>query len=483
MKTKRLRQLSIAVSFIALAVSGSITAAPLDSDDWLTDPMPGQWLDDSHFNSATMPSEDNWWRNFNDSLLDSLIEQGEANNFDLAKAMRRINIASMAVKQARSGYFPTIDLNAGWSKSRVSGAMSGSDVPATTTSGFSAGLSMSWEIDLFGKITAKAREQKSLYKASRAEYASAMVSLCSEIATAYIDLRIYQARLAVTRQHIESQKKIVKITEAREEAGISSMLDVSQAYTVYYSTVATLPALETAIHTTINAISILVGDEPGTLNAILEKPRPLPSYNMIVAAGVPMELLRRRPDIAAAEAQVEAAAASLGIARKDYLPTLTLNGSIGTEAHNAGDLFKNNSLTYTIAPTLSWTLFDGLSRSYNVATAREQMESQIENYNMTVLSAVQEVDNSMFTYLNSLKYIDDVKNVVESSSKSLQMSVDLYKRGLSQFYNVVEAQTSVLNYENNMIAARGQALQSLISLYKALGGGWNADSLDNMSQK
>lgn len=468
----------LATAIIATAaISGSITAAPNGSDDWLTDPVPGQWIDDNHFSATTLPSDDSWWRNFNDPLLDSLIAKGESNNFDLAQAARRIEIASIAVKQARSGYFPTIDLNAGWSRNRVSGAMSGTDVPASITGGFSAGLSLSWEIDLFGRIKSKAARQKTLYNASRADYASAMVSLCGEIASAYIDLRICQARLEVTRQHIASQLKIVKITEAREEAGISSMLDVSQAYTVYYSTLATVPALESSIHTAINAISVLVGEEPGSLDAILSTPRPLPSCDMIVTAGIPMELLRRRPDIVAAELQVQADAEAIGIARKDYLPVLTLTGSLGTEAHNIKDMMKKNSITYSIAPTLSWTVFDGLSRRYNVASAREQMNAAIDSYNMTVLSAVQDVDNSMFTYLKSIQYINDLQKVVDSSNKSLSYSVDLYKRGLSQFYNVVEAQTSVLNYENSVIEAKGQALQALVTLYKALGGGWSADSL------
>ncbi len=465
-------KVSAAMAIMMVGVS-TITAAPSGSEDWLTDSLSGHQSEGNSTITTTLPSEDAWWRNFNDPLLDSLMAQGEANNFDLIQAARRMEIASLAIKEARSGYYPTVGVSAGWSASRVSGAMSGSHVPASASSGFSAGLSMSWEIDLFGKISSKARQQKALYNASRADYNWAMLSLCSQIASAYFDLRIYQAQLEVTRRHIESQLKVVKITEAREEAGISSMLDVSQAYTVYYSTIASVPALETSIHTTINAIAVLVGAEPGSLNAILEPAAPVPSYNMIVTWGVPMELLRRRPDVVAAEMQIQAGAEALGIARKDYLPSLTLNGSIGTGAHNPADLMKDNSFTYSIAPTLSWTVFDGLSRRYNVATAREQMQISIDAYNLALLGAVQEADNSIFTYTKSLQYIEDTQRVVDSSTKSLNLSVDLYKRGLSQFYNVVEAQTNVLNYENNLINARGQALQALVSLYKALGGGWN----------
>ncbi|MCM1292603.1 MAG: TolC family protein [Bacteroides sp.] len=475
---KRHTLCGVLAAVVIATASVEASASDPKGEDWLTEPLAPEWMTNDHFApTATLPTDDNWWRNFEDPTLDSLIYLGETNNFDLAQAARRIEIARLAIKQARSGYYPTIGLDLGWTHQRISGAMSGSDVSATTTGGFTADLSMSWEIDLFGKVTSRVNREKTLYKASRAEYASAMVSLCGEIASAYVDLRVYQALLEVAQQHIESQQKIVKITEAREEAGISSMLDVSQAYTVYYSTLATVPSIETSIHTTLTALCVLMGEEPGRLDHLLTSNTELPNYNAIMSVGVPMDLLRRRPDVVAAELAIQSDADALGIAKKDYLPTLSLTGSIGTGARNISNLMKKNSFTYSIAPTLSWTVFDGLSRRYAVASAREQMQVDIDNYNLTVLTAVKEVDNSMFTYLESLKYIDNLQKVVESSGKSLNYSVDLYKRGLSQFYNVVEAQTSVLNYENDLVQAKGQALQALISIYKALGGGWAEDSL------
>lgn len=192
-----------------------------------------------------------------------------------------------------------------------------------------------------------------------------------------------------------------------------------------------------------------------------------------VGLGAPGDLLRRRPDVVQAERGIEAAAAALGIARKEYLPSLSVSASAGTQAHNIGDLFSRNSFTYSIAPTLSWTIFDGLSRRYNAAEARERMEIEIAGYNLAVLTAVEEVRDAARRYTCTLEYIKTIEDVVGSSAEEVRLSVELYKQGLTAFSNVVDAMLNYLSYQNTLVSAKGQAIDSLINLYKALGGGWN----------
>lgn len=187
---------------------------------------------------------------------------------------------------------------------------------------------------------------------------------------------------------------------------------------------------------------------------------------------MPADLLRRRPDVVQAEEEIGVYAAELGIARKDYLPTLSIEGSIGTAAHRPGDLFSGPSFTYSIAPTLSWTIFDGLSRRYNVASARKSMENAIDNYNLTVLNAFEETDNALSTYFSTLKYIRSLDDLVEAGRDYDRLSLDQYKSGLTSFINVANAQLSYLSYQNTLIEAKGQALTALVDLYRALGGGW-----------
>lgn len=428
------------------------------------------------------PASDNtaeieWWGMFDDPILDSLLVRGVENNYNVAMAARRMEIARQTLNQARSLYFPEFGLSLGWSKSRTSGARVSSGTPATNSSAFTAGVDMSWQIDLFGKITAGVKQRRSQWRASRAEYDGAMLTLRANIASAYIQLRLLQAEMDVTRAHMESQKGVYDMAKARFEAGLASKLDVAQAATVYYQTLATTPALESAIESTLNSLTILMGEMPGSMDRLLTDRTEIPNPGRILGAGMPMELIRRRPDIAGAEAQVAAAAEALGIARKDYLPTLTLNGSIGTAAHRAGDLFKRNALEYSIAPTLSWTIFDGMARKYGVISAREQMEAEIDNYNLTVITAVSDVDNALAGYKSAMKQIDYYAQVVEQSKKALDKSVDLFRSGLASFSDVEDSQLNYLNYTNSWLEARAKAATALVSLYEALGGGWTADHL------
>lgn len=431
---------------------------------YLDKPMPLTWAVDSVFSERRDDYGRQWWLSFDDSLLDSLIEVGMRNSATVAEAAHRISIARAAQGAVRAGYYPQIDVSIGWTKSQTAGT------PLTRERYWLGGVSASWEIDLFGKITAQSKQKGAEVKVSMAEYDGVMLSLQAEIATTYVQLRMWQLQLEVAMQHIERQMKIVKITEARYEAMLASMLDVAQAKTVYYSTYATTTQLRTSISTAINQLALLVGDYPEQLVARLSEVGQMPEYQQIVSLGVPMDLLRNRPDVVEAERTIEAMALSLGIARKDWLPTLTLTGEISTQGHNINDTFKRHSYSYEIAPKLSWTMFDGFARKYNTAEARYQMESAVESYNLAVMTAVQDVDNAIVSYTNALRYISDVEQVVEYSQRAEELSIDRYKQGLTDFTSVANAQMSYLEYQTTLISAQGQAAVALINLYKALGG-------------
>lgn len=464
----------VTLTSLCLAATSIVSMA---QSQVLADSVPSQWTYTEHF-VQQMPDNDKWWRTFDDPMLDSLIAEGVDANYDVLMAMRRIEIARQQMLAAQAGYMPQLSLQAGWNKARTSGAtMSDVMVPPSVTDYLNLGVNMSWEIDVFGKVRAAAKQKRELLRVSRADYAATMVTLCANIAKGYVTLRMYQAQLEVANEHIASQAKIVKITEARMEAGLASMLDVTQARVVYFSTKASLPGLEAMIHNSINSLAVLLGRYPQDVYARLDVPRPLPDYRALIPIGMPADLLRRRPDIVEAECNLAADAAALGIAKRDFLPTLTLNGSIGIASHSFKNLMHNKSLTYSIAPTLTWTIFSGLSRSHNLTAAREQVKMQIDNYNLTVLNAVNEVDCCISTYEGALQTISLTNQVVEQSRKSLDLSLDLYKRGLSPFNNVVTAQQDLLSNQNSYISACGKALNAEIALYEALGGGWSADDM------
>lgn len=439
---------------------------------YLNDSMPSSWqMKQECF--QTLPTEDDWWQNFHDPILNQLIEKAVANNYNVAAALKRIDMAQKMVKETESGYYPTLSANAGWTKAQSSGADVNPVVPSTRTSAFSLGASMNWEIDVFGRVRESVKAKKAAYNASRADYDAVMVSLCANVATTYMQLRMCQEELAVAAAHIASQEHVMKITEARFDADLGDMLDVTQARTVLYSTQQSVPSLKAQILKYINTLSILVGEYPGALTPLLSKPQDMPPYRQTLAVGVPADLLRRRPDIVEAEMQLAEYAAMVGVAKKDFLPTLSLTGSIGTSAHNADHLFGSHSMSYSIAPQLSWTIFDGLARNYRTAEAKLQLEAAMDEYNLTVMNAVGEVDNALIGYYSTLNSIDLQQKVVEQSEKSMNLAFDLYKEGLSSFTDVMNGQISWLSNQNTLVQLQGQALTSLIEIYQSLGGGWN----------
>ncbi len=442
---------------------------------YLRDQMPQSWQMTPEA-SQDLPTDDEWWHSFYDPMLDRLIAKTVANNFDVASAIKRIDMARNVVREAEADYSPTIGLSGGYTYSQQSGALQKPVGKSTRSSAFSLGANMNWEIDVFGRVRANVKSQKAALDISRADYNAVMVSICAKVATAYMQLRACQKQLSVNQAHISSQEKVVKITEARFEAELADMLDVTQARIVLYNTQSTLPTLQSKIRTLINTLSILVGEYPGSLAADLSVETPLPGYHIAIDTGVPTDILRRRPDIQQAELTLAQYAAEIGIAKKDFLPTLSLTGSIGTEARKANDLFGAHSLSYTIAPQLSWTLFDGLARNYRVAEAKLQFEAAIDNYNLTVMNAVGEIDNALQEYDATLKSIDLQKKVVEQSEKALRLAINLYKTGLTAFSNVVDGQMSWLTSQNQLVELEAEALTSLISIYQALGGGWQSQA-------
>lgn len=463
------------LALLALVTSGTSLYSWADSpQDYLLDSIPQNWNYKSSY-TQKLPTEDNWWKTFGDSTLDSLIQIAEKQNYNLSAALARIEMAKNTLDAAKSAYFPSVNLSAGWTKGQSSGASGPVVAKSSQYDYFSLGATMQWEIDLFGRITQNVKANKAAYNASKAEYDGVMVSLAANVAKAYINLRTYQNEMLVAQSHLMEQEKVLKIVEARFKAGIASMLEVSQSQTVVASTRASIPPLEAMIESSINSLALLTAQYPENIHSWLSRPASMPKVEYGAQLGVPADLLRRRPDIVQAEYQLAQYAAQVGIAKKDFLPTLSISGSIGTQAQDAKNLFGENSMYWAVSPTLSWTLFDGLARNYRTAEAKAQLEATVDTYNYTVMNAVIEVSNATTTFKSTMKTIELTDDVIEQSKKSLDLSVELYKKGLSPFNNVVDAQISYLTNQDSQITAQGKALTAVVNLYEALGGGWNRD--------
>lgn len=454
---------------LLLFLSSSVLSQTVNR--YLDTPLPAKWEESGEVFKQTLPVDDEWWKAFGDPTLDSLIAVAVNRNYSVSMAIDRINVARANLRITRAGLFPSISAGAGWTRQESSGNTS--TLPQSTEHYFDASLSMNWEVDVFGSIRQRVKAQKENFFASQEEYTSVMISLAAQVASAYINLRELQQELNVVRKNSASQEAVLRITEVRFNTGLVSQLDVAQAKSVYYSTRASIPQLEAGINQYITSLAVLLGTYPQEVRPALEPIGNLPDYMLPIGVGLPADLLMRRPDVRSAERTINAQAALVGASKADWLPKIFLKGSIGTAAKDFKDLTKHKSLTYEIAPALSWTIFSGGQLLNATRLARAQLDEAINQFNQTVLTAVQEADNAMNSYLNSIKQIVALREVRNQGRETLTLSLDLYKQGLTPFQNVLDAQRSLLTYENQLVQAEGNSLLQLIALYQALGGGWS----------
>ena len=451
----------------------SSVAFPQATSRYLDKPLPQGWEEDTQIFQQVLPVDDQWWKAFQDPVLDSLISVAVKQNYSVLTAIDRINMAKANLRMERGNFFPTIGLNAGWTRQQSSGNTS--DLPQSTQHYYDASLNMSWELDLFGSIRNRVKAQKENFAASKEEYTGTMISLCAQVASAYINLRELQQELAVVQKNCASQEAVLKITEVRYNTGLVSKLDVAQAKSVFFSTKASIPQIESGINQYITTLAIPLGTYPQEVRPALTVPGTLPDYMEPIGVGLPADLLLRRPDIRSAERSVNAQAALVGASKSDWLPQVFLKGSVGYAAKDLKDLTHHKSMTYEIAPALSWTLFKGTQLVNATKLAKAQLDEAINQFNQTVLTAVQETDNAMNAYRNSIKQIVALREVRNQGQETLTLSLELYKQGLTPFQNVLDAQRSLLSYENQLVQARGYSLLQLIAMYQALGGGWSGN--------
>lgn len=469
MTTKRLlTSLCSTASFISLwgQVNGSL----------LNYEIPSNWASESELYLQTSPVEEQWWSLFDDPTLDSLINVAINENFTVEGAITRLEQARMNLYIEQGGWLPSLTTSGGWQRQQTSGNAGSS---RSWSGSYNLTANMSWEIDVFGNIRNRVKAQRENFRATEEEIRDVKISLCAQVATTYFQLRQYQQELEVLNHNCESQRSVVLLTEARNKSGLASKLDVAQARQVYYATLSQVPSMEANITQAMNQIAVLLGTIPQNTVTGLSDFHPLPSSIEPIGIDIPAGLLRRRPDVRQAERQVYAQTALLGVAKSEWLPQFFLNGSLGFSSEALKNLPRTGSLAWEIAPTMTWTLFNGGQRYNNIRLNRAKLDEAISQYNQTVLQAIQEAYNAMAIYKNSIKQIVATRQAFNQSEQALMLSLDLYKQGLTTFQNVLDAQRSLLNDEESLVQIQGYSLVSLVNLYQSLGGGFETWSGNN----
>ena len=458
-------------SLLLLFLTPFAGAVAQQGEVFIDSALPDGWNNGDCFDQ-TMPPDDEWWQNFEDPVLDSLILYASENSYSVLGAMENIRKARAAWNIARGKMLPTFDIGMGWQRAKTSGNIASTMYTEAWEGQFNAALSMQWQADVFGSIYMRSKAQKMLFMATEEEFRAVMVTLVANVATTYFSLCQSVEQLKVLRENVKSQHEIMEIVISRYNSGLASKLDVAQSRSVYYSTMAEIPAMQATIDGYRNKMAVLLGIYPQDLAGWPGEECSLPSYMEPIGVGVPAMLLRRRPDIRVAEKQVEANAAQLGATRRDWFPEVLLTGSIGFSSGEMKHLFRSKSLTWEIAPTIKWNIFSGGERLNATREARAALDQSIRSFNSTLLTAVQEVESAMSQYKSSVEQIVSLREAVNQNEETLTLSLELYKQGLTEYQNVLDAQRTLLTYQGYLVQAQGGSLIYLVQLYEALGGGW-----------
>jgi len=409
-----------------------------------------------------------WWTTLGDTELSNLVERAIAGNPDLKKAQARIRETRARRGIAEAGLFPTLTLGGSATVGRSSEDTGSGQRRELYRTGFDA----SWEVDVFGGVRRSIEAAQGELEASAADYQAVLVSLCAEVALNYVDARTLQTQLQVAEENLKAQAETLQLTEWRFAAGLVSSLDVEQAKTNLESTRSQLPKLRSNIEAAKNRIAILLGVYPGTLEAQLAARKPIPEAPLEVAIGVPAEALRRRPDVRRAERQLAAQTARIGVATADLYPKFSLPGSIGLEALSANHLFSSANRAWSLISSFTWTVFDGGAIRQNIEVQNALQEQALQQYEATILTALEEVENSLVAYAEEQDRRDTLTEATQSAQRAAELARDQYTSGLIDFQTVLDAERSVLSFQDQLAQSKGQVTSNVISLYKALGGGW-----------
>jgi len=415
-------------------------------------------------------SLESWWRRFNDPTLTRLIRTARESNRDLAIAAERINEARAVRGLAGSQLFPTLDTTGAFSRGRASENI-GSPGGGTTNDFYTAGLDAGWELDFFGGVRRAVESSNASAAATEEFYRDAMVSLLAEVAFAYIQIRTLDERIQLAENNIRNQQESVQLTQDRLDAGLATELDVSQATTNLATTQAVVPALRNQRSIALNRLAVLIGRYPAAADGHLGSSKGIPSPARSAGIGIPADLVRARPDIRAAERQLAAQTARIGIAEADLYPRFSLSGTFQLQALNASNLPESNSRNYAFGPSFRWNIFSAGRIKSQIAIEESRTQQAYLNYENTVLKGIAEVEDALSSVSNERDRATALDAAVTASRKTVELVKSNYREGLIDFQNVLDAERTIFANEDAQAVSRGQIAAAYVSLFKALGGG------------
>jgi|WetSurMetagenome_2_1015567.scaffolds.fasta_scaffold06336_2 NodT family efflux transporter outer membrane factor (OMF) lipoprotein len=425
-----------------------------------------------------------WWKTFNDPVLEHLIRTAYQQNLSLRAAGVRVFEARAQLGIAVGEFYPQVQQGSGaFNYNRISQRSATAAQPGDIRdvgiaySQAEFGLGASWELDFWGKYRRAIESADASLFGSVAAYDNALVTLTGDVASNYVLIRTLEDRLKIARDNVGIQKESLQIAQARFQGGATSERDVQQALTQLNSTEASIPQLETQLRQAQNALCTLLGMPPSDLHDILSETSAIPRGQLEVAVGIPAELLRRRPDIRSAEYQAMAACAQIGVAKADLYPAFSLSGNFGFLATNSGDFAVGDLTSWrsrggSIGPAFQWNLLNYGQITNRVRLQDARFQESIVNYQNTVLQAQQEVENGLVGFLKAQERVKYLILAVAAAKRTVDLAIIQYREGATDYTTVLTAQQALLSQQDSLADSQGGVPQNLIAIYRSLGGGW-----------
>jgi multidrug efflux system outer membrane protein len=419
---------------------------------------------------AQMP-EAAWWQQFDDAEIDALMRRALSANLDLRVAYDRVRSARAVFVERKLDYAPHVQLDGAYS--HVDEQQPGFGTDRFNIQSDSLGFDAAWEIDLFGRVRRSVEAARADLGAESANYRDAQVTVAAEVARNYFELRGAQKRLEVARQNLESEHQTLELTQLLDQAGRGSELDVQRSRARLKAIEAAIPPLEAAEKQAGYRLAVLLGERPGALDWELS-PAAVATYAKALPIGDPTELLRRRPDVRAAERELAAATARVGVATADLFPRVNVTGFVGFLSGDVGRLFNTapsaDARAWSIAPSVSWAAFDLGSVRARLRASQAQSDAAAANYEKVVLTALEDTENSLVAYGTRREQLKSLTEQAEASRRAAELAATQYREGVADFLVLLDAQRTQLEAEDSVAQAETSVNVAVVAIYKAFGG-------------
>ena len=445
--------------------------------------VPGSYYTDPVSGALSEAELASWWTRLNDPVLTGLIDRAVASNLDIVQAQARLRQARESLVQAGAAFLPQVNASGsgGRNYSNRGGGTRVIDGNVVSTgsdrwsSSYSLGANASWQIDLFGELARSAEAARADLAASGYDLANVRLTIIAELVTNYVQARQAQEQLRIARETQAIQQDNYNIANWRLQAGLVSSLDEQQARAQLAQTNAAIPQLEASLRGSLNRIAVLTGQAPGEATRALEAAAPIPVATTTITTGIPADTLRQRPDVRAAERNLAAATARIGVAQAQLYPSLGISGNIGTNATSIKNLF--DIITGGVFANVAQVIFDGGRLASQVRSQRAATDAAFAAYKQSVLTALEDVENAMASLNSARQRKAEFATAFDASNNAALLARSQYQSGLIDFQTLSNTETTLLNARNSLAAAQADEVLAIAQLYNALGGGWQ--NMDN----